>query len=175
MELEENRKPFSNSDIKKMIVPLLLEQLLVMLVGVADTFMVSFAGDAAVSGVSLVNMFNTVFIYLFTALAAGGAVIVSQYIGSRNHDLADAAAGQLLMISTVISAFFMATRLGTSSPKIRVKKEITRVMRLTDTDCTASRGRAEKPSPSTSQAVLRLAKFSAAKAAPRKPARVMPI
>ena len=64
-----------------------------------------------------------------------------------------------------------ATRLGTSSPKIRVKKEITRVMRLTDTDCTASRGRALKPRPSTSQAVMRLAKFSAAKAAPRKPAR----
>ena len=72
--LEESRKPFSNHDIQKMIVPLLLEQLLVMLVGVADTFMVSFAGGAAVSGVSLVNMFNTVFIYLFTALAAGGAV-----------------------------------------------------------------------------------------------------
>ena len=105
--LEESRKPFSNHDIQKMIVPLLLEQLLVMLVGVADTFMVSFAGDAAVSGVSLVNMFNTVFIYLFTALAAGGAVIVSQYIGSRNNDLADTAAGQLLMISTVISVFFL--------------------------------------------------------------------
>lgn len=102
-ELEEKRKLFSNADIKEMIVPLLLEQMLVMLVGVADTFMVSFAGDAAVSGVSLVNMFNTVFIYLFTALAAGGAVIVSQYIGARKKD--DAAAGQLLMISTVISVF----------------------------------------------------------------------
>lgn len=105
--LEESRKPFSNHDIQKMIVPLLLEQLLVMLVGVADTFMVSFAGDAAVSGVSLVNMFNTVFIYLFMALAAGGAVIVSQYIGSRNNDLANTAAGQLLLISTVISIFFL--------------------------------------------------------------------
>ncbi len=105
--LEEHRKLFSNHEIQKMIVPLLLEQLLVMLVGVADTFMVSFAGDAAVSGVSLVNMFNTVFIYLFTALAAGGAVIVSQYIGSRNNDLANTAAGQLLMISTVISVFFL--------------------------------------------------------------------
>ena len=105
--LEESRKPFSDHDIQKMIVPLLLEQLLVMLVGVADTFMVSFAGDAAVSGVSLVNMFNPVFIYLFTALAAGGAVIVSQYIGSRNNDLANTAAGQLLLISTVISIFFL--------------------------------------------------------------------
>lgn len=120
MELEENRKPFSNSDIKKMIVPLLLEQLLVMLVGVADTFMVSFAGDAAVSGVSLVNMFNTVFIYLFSALAAGGAVIVSQYIGSRNHDLADAAAGQLLMISTAISVFFMAVCLVWNEQMLRL-------------------------------------------------------
>lgn len=106
--LGNERKIFSDADIKRMIVPLFLEQLLVMLVGVADTFMVSFAGDAAVSGVSLVNMFNTVFIYLFSALAAGGAVIASQYIGSRNTGHADAAAGQLLMISTIVALLLMA-------------------------------------------------------------------
>ena len=77
---------FSNHDLKEMIVPLFLEQLLAMLVGIVDTFMVSYAGDAAVSGVSLVNMVVTIFIYLFTALAAGGAVVVSQYIGSRNRE-----------------------------------------------------------------------------------------
>lgn len=64
---------FSRDELKRLILPLFFEQLLVMLVGVADTFMVSFAGDAAVSGVSLVNMFVTFFIYVFTALAAGGA------------------------------------------------------------------------------------------------------
>lgn len=95
---------FSNKDLKDLIIPLFLEQLLTIFVGLADTFIISFVSEAAVSGVSLVNSFNTIFIYLFTALASGGAVIVSQYIGSRDHDRAGEAASQLLMISTVFSA-----------------------------------------------------------------------
>lgn len=74
---------FSNRQIKDMIIPLLMEQFLLMLVGLSDTVIVSYAGEAAVSGVSLVNAFNTIFIYLFTALASGGAVVVSQYIGQK--------------------------------------------------------------------------------------------
>ncbi len=96
-------EPFSNRDLARMIVPLFFEQLLVMLVGLADTFFISQAGEAAVAGVSLVNQFNTVFIFLFTALAAGGAVVVSQYVGTRNRDLASEAASQLLMFSAVFS------------------------------------------------------------------------
>lgn len=69
----EKITPFSGKDLRNMIVPLFLEQLLVMLVGIADTLVVSYAGEAAVSGVSLVNQFNTIFIYLFTAFASGGA------------------------------------------------------------------------------------------------------
>ena len=83
--IPEDRKIFTNTALKTMILPLFFEQLLEVLVGVADTFMVSYAGEAAVSGVSLVNMFNTVFIFLFSALASGGAVVVSQYIGSRDR------------------------------------------------------------------------------------------
>ena len=66
---------FTNSDLKNMIAPLFAEQLLVLLVGIADTLVISYTGEASVSGVSLVNMVNTIFIYLFTALASGGAVI----------------------------------------------------------------------------------------------------
>lgn len=95
---------FSNKALKKMIIPLFLEQLLVMLVGLADTLVVSYAGEAAVSGVSLVNQFNTIFIYLFTALASGGAVVISQYIGRKAMDAAGESASQLLMFSTVFSA-----------------------------------------------------------------------
>lgn len=94
---------FSDKDLRDLIVPLFVEQFLLLLVGMADTFVVSYAGDAAVSGVSLVNSFNTVFVFLFTALASGGAVIISQYIGRRDVRNASGAAGQLLMISVLIS------------------------------------------------------------------------
>ena len=94
---------FSNKDLKQFIIPLFLEQFLTILVGLADTFVISFVGEAAVSGVSLVNSFNTIFIYLFTALASGGAVIVSQYIGSEQYQKANKSASQLLMISVFFS------------------------------------------------------------------------
>ena len=86
-----------------MVIPLFLEQLLVMLVGLCDTLIISYAGEDAVSGVSLVNQFNTIFIYLFTALASGGAVVISQYIGRKGMEHAGEAASQLLSFSTVFS------------------------------------------------------------------------
>ena len=101
--MEQQKELFSNKDLKAMIVPLFLEQLLVMLVGMADTLVVSYAGEAAVSGVSLVNQFNTIFIYLFTALASGGAVVISQYIGRNENDSAGKSASQLLLFSTLFS------------------------------------------------------------------------
>lgn len=95
---------FSNKELKKLILPLFMEQLLVMLVGIADTFVVSYAREAAVSGVSLVNSFNTIFIYLFTALASGGAVIISQYIGRHDTEPAGESASQLFTVSLLFSA-----------------------------------------------------------------------
>ena len=94
---------FSNKDLKDMIVPLFFEQLLVMLVGIVDTFIISYVGEAAVSGVSLVNSFNTIFIYLFTALASGGAVVISQYIGNKDQKNSVRSSSQLLMFSTLFS------------------------------------------------------------------------
>ena len=94
---------FTNKDLRRMILPLFLEQFLVMLVGIADTAIISYAGEAAVSGVSLVNSFNTIFIYLFTALASGGAVIISQYVGKKEFTSASESASQLLMVSTIFS------------------------------------------------------------------------
>ena len=94
---------FSTRDLINLIFPLVCEQLLLMLVGMADTFVVSYVSEAAVSGVSLVNSFNTVFIYLFTALASGGAVIISQYIGHNDDAKAGESSSQLLMISFLFS------------------------------------------------------------------------
>lgn len=109
--LDGERRIFSNTALTRMIIPLFLEQLLTMTVGIADTFMVSYAGDAAVSGVSLVNMVVTIFIYIFTALAAGGAVVVSQYIGSGSRGDADRSAGQLLTSAVVISVILAGATL----------------------------------------------------------------
>lgn len=99
---------FTNKDLRNLIIPLFIEQFLLMFVGIADTFVVSFSSEADVSGVSLVTSFNTVLIFLFTALSSGGAVIISQYIGSKNEKAASRSAGQLLMISTVISTVMAA-------------------------------------------------------------------
>lgn len=95
---------FSNADLRKMILPLVIEQILSMLVGMVDTVMVSYAGEAAISGVALVDMINYLFITVFSAIATGGAVIVSQYLGDRQHAQAKLAASQLYTISAAVSA-----------------------------------------------------------------------
>ena len=77
---------FSREDLKRLIMPLVLEQILAVTIGMADTVMVSYAGEAAVSGVSLVDMVNVLIINLFSALATGGAVITSQLIGANRRD-----------------------------------------------------------------------------------------
>ncbi len=94
---------FTNADLKKLIIPLFLEQLLLALVGIADVFVVGFVGESAVSGVSLVNSFNTIFLNLFVALATGGAVVISQYIGRKDRGQAAASASQLLTASIIMS------------------------------------------------------------------------
>ncbi len=106
--IPKERQTFSNQDLKALIVPLIIEQVLAMMVGMADTVMVSHAGEAAISGVSLVDMVNGVFLYVFNALGAGGAIIVSQYIGSRDLEQGRKSAGQLMMISVLLSSLFLA-------------------------------------------------------------------
>lgn len=99
---------FSNKALKNLIIPLVIEQILVMLVGMVDTMMVSHAGEASISGVALVDMIDYLIITLFTALATGGAVIVSQYLGSRQREQANLSACQLVTVSALISVAVMA-------------------------------------------------------------------
>ena len=96
------RKPlFTQKELLLLTGPLLVEQLLEVTVGMADTMMVSRCGEAAISGVSLVDMINNLIIVLFAALATGGAVVVSQFLGAREQKEADASSGQLLLLSGV--------------------------------------------------------------------------
>jgi putative MATE family efflux protein len=94
---------FSNRQLKHLILPLVIEQILVMAVGVADTMMISFVGEAAISGVALVDMINFLVITIFAALATGGAVIVSQYLGNADRENANRSAGQLVALAFIFS------------------------------------------------------------------------
>ena len=87
---------FSGKDLRKLIVPLIFEQALAITVGMADTMMISSVGEAAVSGVSLVDMINMLMFNIMAALATGGAVVTSQYLGAKRKEDARKSANQLL-------------------------------------------------------------------------------
>ncbi len=94
---------FSDRALLKLIWPLIVEQFLALAVGLADSIMVAGVGEAAVSGVSLVDSVNVLIINAFTALAAGGAVVSGQFIGKNDLKKANDAAVQLLMFMGVLS------------------------------------------------------------------------
>lgn len=105
MELTEKTRNtlFSTKDLNKLIIPLIFEQTLAITVGMADTVMISSVGEAAVSGVSLVDMFNNFIISVLAALATGGAVVTSQYLGAKKREEACDSARQLVFASGVIT------------------------------------------------------------------------
>ncbi|PXV84733.1 putative MATE family efflux protein [Lachnotalea glycerini] len=98
---------FDNKALKRLIIPLIIEQILAITVGMADTMMISRAGEAAISGVSLVDMINNLLINVFAAISTGGAVVTSQYIGKKRKDLACSSAKQLIYITVLISLGIM--------------------------------------------------------------------
>lgn len=103
VQISDSQKRYTNEQLMSLIIPIIIEQFLAQLVGIIDTLMVSYAGEAAVSGVSLVNQLNTIFILIFTALASGGAIVSSQYIGNKDQKNGNLSANQLVMVTTVIS------------------------------------------------------------------------
>jgi len=98
---------FSNGSLIKLIIPLVIEQGLTILVGMADGVMVASVGEAAISGVSLVDMIAAVILVLFAALATGGAVVTSQFLGAREMEKARRSAGQLILMSTTLGVLIM--------------------------------------------------------------------
>ena len=98
---------FSNRQLVKLIIPLVIEQGLTILVGMCDGVMVSSVGEAAISGVSLVDMINAVILVLFAALATGGAVVTSQLLGAQQLEKARQSAGQLVTLAAVLGTVMM--------------------------------------------------------------------
>lgn len=101
--MKEQQHIFTNKMLRTLLIPVIFEQVLNSLMGTVDTMMVSNVGSAAISAVSLVDSINVLVIQAFSALAAGGAILCSQYIGQKNHEMANKSARQVLFIITAIS------------------------------------------------------------------------
>jgi len=112
----EKRVHFTRRDLTRLLAPLVVEQFLAVTVGMADTMMVSYAGEAAISGVSLVDMLNLLIINIFAALATGGAVVISQYLGARDVESAKNGAGQLFHLAALAGVGIMALALAFARP-----------------------------------------------------------
>ena len=98
---------FTKQDLRKLILPLIVEQILLATVGIADTVMIASVGEAAVSGVSLVDNINVLLINIFTALATGGAVVAGHSLGEGSKERASEAAEQLIIFTAFLSAAIM--------------------------------------------------------------------
>ena len=111
---EKSQHLYSNLDLRKLLIPIIIEQLLSSLMGTADTMMVSNIGAAAISAVSLVDSINILVIQALSALSAGGAILCSQYLGSHNKKEANRSAQQVLFVmvflSVILSAFCLIFR-----------------------------------------------------------------
>ena len=99
---------FTTADIMRLMMPLIIEQFLVVLVGMADTAMVAGVGEEAISGVSLVDAINILLLQVFMALTAGGGVVIAQYIGKKDINKACDGAKQIIYLGFFIAAAVMS-------------------------------------------------------------------
>ncbi len=110
---------YSNADLRKLILPLIMEQLLAILVGMLDTVMISGVGEAAVSGVSLVDNINILVIQVFSALATGGAVVAGHALGQRREEEAGRSAWQMVLFLLYASAATTVVLIGAHKAILR--------------------------------------------------------
>lgn len=121
MEAADVRPPlFTNRQLVGLTIPIVIDALLAIVAGMVDSAMVSSAGEAAVSAVSLVDSLNLLFIAVFSAIAVGGSVVTAQYMGSRNYERASVSANQLLYASVTIAGVFMLILMLFREPVLRL-------------------------------------------------------
>ncbi len=116
----ETKHMFDNRQLLNLLIPLIAEQLLNSLMGTADSMMVSNVGPEALSAVSLVDSINILVIQAFAALAAGGTIVCSHYVGMKRLEDARASAKQLLLVVTALSLGIMIFCLCTLRPLLRL-------------------------------------------------------
>jgi putative MATE family efflux protein len=114
--IDKNNLLFNNKALFALLIPIIIEQMLNSFMGMADTIMVSNVGTVAMSAVSLVDSINNLIIQLFAAMAAGAAIICSQYLGGKNIKGCNKAAKQVVLTVLVISTAIMIVGLAFRIP-----------------------------------------------------------
>lgn len=118
--MDEVKLRFSNEDLRKLLIPLIIEQFLAVAMGMADTVMVASCGEAAVSGISLVDSICVLMICLFSAMSSGGAVVAAQFKGKGNQKMVNRASNQIFLAVGGIAVVFMIVALIGNRPILRL-------------------------------------------------------
>ncbi len=111
---------FPRRTLWMLLIPLIIEQMLNSLMGMVDTLMVSRVGQEAISAVSLVDSINNLVLQVFAAMAAGAAIICSQYLGRKDEKGCNEAARQIVLTVVVISSVIMIIGVGFRKPLLRL-------------------------------------------------------
>ena len=111
---------FSKRQLLNIVIPLIISQVLSVAIGMEDSIMVSSAGEAAISGVGLVDSINQMLVYLFTSLSAGGSVVIAQLMGNGNKKRANAAVGQLLLTVVCVALLLSLSAVTLRRPLLRL-------------------------------------------------------
>lgn len=110
-EITEKKLLFTNADLRKLLIPLIIEQFLAVAMGMADTLMVASCGEYAVSGISLVDTICVLMIGLFSAMSSGGAVVVAQFKGKGDRKMVNRASNQIFLAVGGVAIIFMTVAL----------------------------------------------------------------
>ena len=120
MEQADNRRLFTRRALAALIIPIIIEQALAVMVGMADTVMVAGAGEEAVSGIALVDQMNRLLMQVFAAMASGGTVVVSQYIGRKDLDQSRRTSIQLLWLVCILAVLMAGASLAVNRPLLKL-------------------------------------------------------
>ena len=118
--IEKRSLMFSNKALVALTIPIILDSVLSIIAGMVDSAMVSSAGPAAVSAVSLVDAINILCITIVSGMAAGGGVILAQYVGHRDYKQAKASANQMVYVTVAMALVLMGVLLCSREPVLRL-------------------------------------------------------
>ena len=79
--------------IKKLVIPIVVQNLLSATVNSADVVMLNFVGQSAISAVSLATQYASILFMVFYGLGTGATMLCAQYYGKGDMQAINAVEG----------------------------------------------------------------------------------